>query len=314
MKQIYIKKGEEYYNIQKSKKITLSQKEKENSILIEYTKTPKVQNYYNLDTFSKEDILNLRNFLGSNDVNFDDVLDITKKRVKNQKSQEILISYFVNYLGDLTKITNMTLKKIQDVLYILIPKAVILREIDVLIAKYSDNLEKNSDKSKVDILRNIFLEYEKNDDLFKLVDLKYYELLVFLFDELKKTKETKKQIETKLFEIIPGVAPCLCALLGELFTAKFISEFKSLEKLAKSSSTKIQIMGAENAMFRHLTKGARTPKYGILYEHPLVSKSKDKGKAARVLANKIAISARIDYYNGNYIKGYEYKEELDEKN
>jgi nucleolar protein 56 len=62
-------------------------------------------------------------------------------------------------------------------------------------------------------------------------------------------------------------------------------------------------LGAEQAMFRHLKTGAKSPKYGILHEHNLVmhAKSSEKGKVARGLADKISIALKVDLFKGNFI-------------
>ncbi|HEX6561971.1 MAG TPA: hypothetical protein VF016_08105, partial [Nitrososphaera sp.] len=44
--------------------------------------------------------------------------------------------------------------------------------------------------------------------------------------------------------------------------------------------------------------GARPPKHGILFQHPLIHSAPkwQRGKIARAIASKVAIAARIDYY------------------
>ena len=70
----------------------------------------------------------------------------------------------------------------------------------------------------------------------------------------------------------------------------------SLVNLAKQPASTIQILGAEKALFRALKTKHSTPKYGLLYHASLVGQAppKLKGKIARVLAAKSAISTRFD--------------------
>ena len=60
----------------------------------------------------------------------------------------------------------------------------------------------------------------------------------------------------------------------------------------------IQLLGAEKALFRHMADGSPPPKHGVLYQHPTVKRSsgKDKGRASRKLAAKVAIAAKIDFF------------------
>lgn len=118
----------------------------------------------------------------------------------------------------------------------------------------------------------------------------------------------KQYIEDKLMES----APNLCILAGGLISSKLLREARSLKRLASMQSSTIQLLGAEKALFRHLKTGAKPPKYGFILQHPFVSSSRDKGKSARILADKIALCARLDFF-GSQIKAYEYIEELESK-
>jgi len=55
-------------------------------------------------------------------------------------------------------------------------------------------------------------------------------------------------------------------------------------------------LGAEKALFRAMNSGGNTPKYGILYASPFISRAatKDKGKISRYIANKCALACRLD--------------------
>src|SRR5207245_5603531 len=65
-------------------------------------------------------------------------------------------------------------------------------------------------------------------------------------------------------------------------------------------ASKIQILGAEKALYRALKSGSRPPKHGILFQHPEVHGAPkwQRGKIARSVSGKIAIAARIDLYRG----------------
>ena len=61
-------------------------------------------------------------------------------------------------------------------------------------------------------------------------------------------------------------------------------------------------------------KKNKSPKFGILHEHPLVSQSKRQlqGKVARALADKIAIAVKVDYFKGKFI-GDKLKKQIENK-
>jgi nucleolar protein 56 len=96
------------------------------------------------------------------------------------------------------------------------------------------------------------------------------------------------------------VAPNCSALVGGLVAARLIARAGGLEQLARLPASTIQVLGAENALFTHLRSGTPPPKHGIIFQHRRVhsAKSEVRGKVARVLAGKLGIAARLDYYRG----------------
>jgi len=107
--------------------------------------------------------------------------------------------------------------------------------------------------------------------------------------------------------------PSTLGVAGAQIGAKLISKAGSLEKLALMPSSTIQILGAEKALFQSKKKRSRkTPKYGYLYNHPTVrsTKAANKGKMARVIAGKIAIAAKRDFFKGKDISK-DLKQELE---
>jgi nucleolar protein 56 len=100
----------------------------------------------------------------------------------------------------------------------------------------------------------------------------------------------------------PEVAPNLSALAGPLLAARLIALAGGLEALAKKPAGTVQVLGAEDALFAHLRGNAPSPKHGIIYTHDAVrgTAPAERGSAARALAGKLAIAARIDHYSGDY--------------
>jgi nucleolar protein 56 len=111
----------------------------------------------------------------------------------------------------------------------------------------------------------------------------------------------------------PEVAPNLAALAGPVLAARLLSLAGGLESLAKKPSGTVQVLGAEDALFAHLRGDAPSPKHGIIYTHDAVrgTRPEDRGSAARALAGKLAIAARIDHYSGD--RRPELEAELDDR-
>jgi nucleolar protein 56 len=91
--------------------------------------------------------------------------------------------------------------------------------------------------------------------------------------------------------------------MGPTLGAKLIRYTGGLGRLTVVPSGTIQLLGAEKALFRHLKEKADPPKYGVIFQHPMINQAKwwHRGKIARTFASKISIAARIDYYGGEFI-------------
>ena len=100
----------------------------------------------------------------------------------------------------------------------------------------------------------------------------------------------------------PAVAPNLAAMAGPELAARLIALAGGLESLAKKPSGTVQVLGAEDALFAHLSGGAPSPKHGVIYTHEFVrgTRPEDRGSAARALAGKLTLAARVDHYAGEY--------------
>ncbi len=120
---------------------------------------------------------------------------------------------------------------------------------------------------------------------------------------------TRLLAEEYLKENMPVIAPNLTSIAGHILGARLLSITGSLERLASMSSSTVQVIGAGNALFKHLKGKAPSPKHGVIFRHPFVNTApkKIRGKIARAVASKISLAARYDYYSG------ELKESLKEE-
>ncbi|MCS6769001.1 MAG: NOP58 family protein [Candidatus Caldarchaeum sp.] len=100
-------------------------------------------------------------------------------------------------------------------------------------------------------------------------------------------------------ELMASEAPNLSAVAGPVLGSRLISLAGGLENLARLPASTIQVIGAEKALFRFLKTGRGAPKHGVIFQHPFVHSAPkwQRGKIARVLATKVSIAARIDYFS-----------------
>ncbi|PIL36696.1 hypothetical protein GSI_00385 [Ganoderma sinense ZZ0214-1] len=117
-----------------------------------------------------------------------------------------------------------------------------------------------------------------------------------LCDQVISISAYRTQLAGYLQSRMAAIAPNLTALVGDLVGARLISHAGSLLNLAKHPASTIQILGAEKALFRALKTKHDTPKYGLIYHASLIGQAppKLKGKMARMVATKAALSIRVD--------------------
>jgi len=160
---------------------------------------------------------------------------------------------------------------------------------DSLIVKVVRSLDDVSRTVKVLASRldewSVFYSYSRREKV--LVDFER---------QLKSLEVFQKKLDAYLLSLMRKCCPHLTSVASHVIGARLIAASGSLEKLARMPSSKVQVLGAEKALFRHLKTGSNPPKFGIIYFHPSVLNSPDKGKAARNLAARIAIAARQDFY------------------
>jgi len=122
---------------------------------------------------------------------------------------------------------------------------------------------------------------------------------------VKQIHKLRDNIETYLENVMKKYCRNLLAVAGITIGGKLLAEVGSLKRIATLPSTSIQMLGAEKALFRHLKTGAKPPRHGHIFAHPLVQKAKDKdrGKVSRALADKLALAARADFFGKNFIGG-----------
>ncbi len=117
-----------------------------------------------------------------------------------------------------------------------------------------------------------------------------------LAEAIMDLRESRQALEDVVSEAIQFLAPNLSALAGPILAARLVSRSGGLFRLAAMPSSRLQVMGSEKSLFKHLKGQAPSPKHGIIFRHPAVigSPRRLRGRTARALAAKLAIAARLD--------------------
>lgn len=156
-------------------------------------------------------------------------------------------------------------------------------------------------KSNEDFVEKVSKNPKRKDSIggkFNEKDLK--EVIEFSL-QIKKLMNYKKKLKNYVETLLNKFCPNTKALAGSKITCLMLEKARSLKRLTEMPASTIQLLGAEKALFKHLKGEGKSPKFGFLYGHELVRKSKNKGKAAKLLADKISIAVKVDYFRGKFI-------------
>jgi len=122
-------------------------------------------------------------------------------------------------------------------------------------------------------------------------------------NEILSLDDFRQELEVHLDTLMERVAPNLLALVGGLVGAKLIAKAGSLKKLAFMPASRIQLLGAEKALYRFLKTGEKRPKHGLIFQWNLIRGSKpwNRGKISRLISGKIGICSKVDYFEGEFV-------------
>ena len=233
-------------------------------------------------------------------------INLSSSRVKDASEKlDLHIIQSINALDELDKIINTVGARMREWYGLHFP------ELDNLVSSlvvYAEIVSKAGLRENivVEILQNIGLPDKKVEVILDAAkrskggDMTPENLAIVkrLADEVIAQSDLRRVLTDHIEVAMETVAPNVKELLTAAVGARIISKAGSLARLATLPASTIQILGAEKALFRALKTGARPPKHGLLFQHPLIHSAPkwQRGKIARAIASKVAIAARIDYY------------------
>lgn len=229
---------------------------------------------------------------------------LTRKAIRSSVSENDMITQAISNIIELDRTCNLLVKRLREWYGLYLP------ELSQQISSNEKFVELIVNKTKDELIKELKVKETmgaelKERDVLEILQLAAQVIVLY---------ELRKAHENYLEEIMKEFCPNFMELAGVTIGAKLLELGKGLRNLALLPASTIQLLGAEKALFRHIKTGARSPKYGVIINHPLIQNSRheDKGKAARALADKLSLCARLDFFKGEF-KAKEYKKELEEK-
>ncbi len=230
-------------------------------------------------------------------------IKLAKQKIKESVTEDNYICHAITTVEELNKVCNALAKRLRDWYALYFP------ELYKSIADNEAFVRLVLEKDKKTLMAELKIKDSMGKELKE--DLEPMKELATKAGELYKLRDS---LEKYLEKTMKGYCPNVLALAGALIGAKLLNEAGSLKRLSSMSSSTIQLLGAEKALFRHVRTGAKAPKHGHIVNHHLIAvvKKNEKGKASRALADKISIAAKVDYFKGEFI-GDKLKQELEAK-
>lgn len=229
---------------------------------------------------------------------------LTKLQIRNSVSNDLLIIQASSTVQELGKTINLLTKRLREWYSFVLPEVENMIEDNISFADriVKDDTEKLIKDFNIEVTMGA--KFSKEDK----------ESIVALAKTILEMNNQKEQKEIYLEKLMKLNCPNITEVAGYLTGAKLIALAGSLRNMILMPASTIQLLGAEKALFRHMITKAKSPKHGIIVEHPLLQRvgKQDKGKAARALADKILLASKVDFFKGNFI-GDRLKKDLDEK-
>jgi len=237
----------------------------------------------------------------------------TKEKLKVVKSDKILI-HAISVLDELEKNINTLAEHLKEWYGLYFPEAIKLmktnEKITDLIYKFTD---RNTIKQKYSGDAKNLPKYAENSAgmEFSAIDLGMVRMFSENISSLFKLRDELTQyIQKSAQEVIPNMS----CIVGHVMASRMLAAAGSLEKISRMPSSTVQLLGAEKALFRHLREGSKAPKYGILFGESHIQNAPNelRGKIARLIASKLSLAAKTDFFSGEDKSEY-YKKQFEEQ-
>jgi nucleolar protein 56 len=225
-------------------------------------------------------------------------LEETKKKIAESVKFDNFVVQGINNIDEINRCVNTLVKRLREWYELYNPE-------------FSHELEDN--EKFVSLIVSGKLKKEK-DSMGASLSKEDLEPMLRLAKDIDDLYGLKKKQEEYLEKVMTKNCPNITAVAGYLIGARLISIAGDLKRLMEFPASTVQLLGAEKALFRHMKTGARSPRHGIIVNHPLISGSpqKEHGKRARALADKISLASKLDYFKGEFL-GDKLRKEVEER-
>jgi nucleolar protein 56 len=231
-------------------------------------------------------------------------IDLLKEQISDSISRDEIIIQAISFLDDLNKSLNLFMERFREWYGLYFP------EISQEIEDHEKFIRTIINSDREELMKKYNINKTMGGKIFKREDL---EIMNKISLKIKELYDLRKELEDYVEKLMKEIAPNLSEIATPKIGARLILLAGGLKELSLLPSSTIQVLGAEKALFLHLSKGIKPPKHGVLFNHPYLQKlpQKRRGAMARTLASKISIAVKADL-SGKIIY-QKLKEELDKR-
>jgi RNA processing factor Prp31 len=203
-----------------------------------------------------------------------------KKDIQKSLMKDQLIIFFTRIIEDIENKKDEYSGRVKDLYLVLDPYGISSKDANYLKAK----------NSQFEFEYGLQLDYEEKEMLRRT-------FMGLQEDFSFKDYNTTKGVAVKsLLNLNQKYLPNSSMLIEPFILGKLVSFFGGINNLYRKPAGTIQLIGAEKAFFRHKAISSYGPKYGFIFKSKSIQASKEKGKAARQLANQLSQKIKIDYF------------------
>ncbi len=221
-------------------------------------------------------------------------IDFSKKAVASSVTDDNLIVQTSSSISELEKAMSLIVKRLREWYELYCPEA------SKLVPEHEEFIAEILSSTKADLIKKLKVKNTMGAELEK----KDVDSILSFAATVKGLYDKRKELSAYLEILMRKHCPNLAALAGASTGAELLVHAGSLQRLAMLPSSTIQLLGAEQALFKHLKdKKERPPKFGVIHGNPLVSAAprNRQGRVAKLLADKISIAVRVDFFKGEFI-------------
>ncbi|MGB9634865.1 MAG: hypothetical protein ACP5KJ_00070 [Candidatus Micrarchaeia archaeon] len=232
----------------------------------------------------------------------EEILRKTKEQLRSSYSAEDFLQHSSQTLDDLDEVINVLFEHLRNWYSIYLPEVSKVEDREVYL-EIAEKYVRGDEKSLSMLSSKARSVLPKKESVGSPATEKDVEILRSFARRIHELMKLRDEICKYRDETANKIARNLSYLLEPALATKLIVEAHGLKRLANLPASSIQVLGAEKALFMHLTKNTKPPKHGIIFLHPLMrgATKQKRGKIARLLAAKISIAAKADAYSKNFI-------------